>query len=212
MGSGKAGFESLDLTEPAPTEGFGQPCGEVVGDLGEPIELCRVRAQHWAADAGMFVLAGSAVGATAGAELDLAPLEVPEELGPLGIGGLPVLGTGSDAPPAGDEGSVVVDDVLVVDGDVALGGGQVLVAEELGGDVDGEPRGHRLGGEDAPEVMRGEPQGAPVGARHPGQSGQDRRAIEELLDPVVTDDLLVHTPRSLEEERQGRTVEPFAPS
>ena len=78
----------------------------------------------------------------------------------------------------------MVDDFLVVDGDVGLGGGQRLVPEELGGDVDGQPGGDGFGGEHAPEVVRGEAHRLPVGG---GQPAGGERAVEEELDAVFGD-------------------------
>jgi hypothetical protein len=150
--------------------------------------------------------AGSSVGASTHTELDLAAFEVAEELVPLGVGGLPVLLAGPRGAPAGDEGPVVLDDLVVVDGDVGLRGGQRLVAEELGGDMDRKAGGHRLGGEDAPEIVRREAHRPPVGPGDPGGCGG---AVQELLDPERGQDGVGQTPGPLEEERKRRAVEPL---
>jgi hypothetical protein len=77
----------------------------------------------------VFVLAGRAVWAPAGAEFDLAFVEVFVELGPFLAGGFPVLLDRSELAAVVEEGDVVADDVLVEDGDVAAGGLDVEVAE-----------------------------------------------------------------------------------
>ena len=58
------------------------------------------------------------------------------EFGPFGVAGLTVFLAGPLAAAAGDELPVVADDLGRVDGDVPLGGIEVEVAQELGGDVD----------------------------------------------------------------------------
>ena len=149
---------------------------------------------------------GGGVGAAAGAEFDFAVFEVVEELVPLGVGDVAILVAGSLVAAAGDERAVVFDDVVVVDGDVALGRVEVGVAEDLGGDVDRQPGGHGFGREDAAEVMWCDPcRGAvavnDAAAGHDpvdqgaGLGGGDHRVDESLA--------------ALEQERQRRAVETF---
>jgi len=71
--------------------------GEVVDDLGEPGMLGGVGPEHGAADAGVFVDAGRAERACAGAERDLAAFEVSEELRPFLLGGIAVFLAGRSA-------------------------------------------------------------------------------------------------------------------
>src|SRR4051794_10826845 len=111
----------------------------------------------------MFVLAGCGVGPSADPELDLALLEVSEELVPFLVGDIPVFLAGPQASTTGDERPVVFDHVAVVDGDVTLSGVEALMAEELGGDVNGQTGGDGFGGEDATKVVRGESDESPVG-------------------------------------------------
>jgi len=59
-------------------------------------------------------------------------------------------------PAAGEEVLVVADQVLLEDGDVALGGLQVEVAEQLGADVDRQAAVDQIGDEQAAEVVWGE--------------------------------------------------------
>jgi hypothetical protein len=75
---------------------------------------------------------------------------------------------------------VVPDDLIVIDGDVRLGGGQRLVSQQLGDDVHRQPGGAGLGAEDAPEVVRGEPDRSSIGTHGPGGV---RRGVQQLLDP-----------------------------
>jgi hypothetical protein len=63
----------------------------------------------------VFVLAGRAVGAPAGAEFDLALVEVFVELGQFLAGGLAVLLDRSELAAVVEEGDIVADDVLVED-------------------------------------------------------------------------------------------------
>src|SRR5262250_1871581 len=106
----------------------------------------------------MLVLAGGAVGPVAGAERDLAEAEMVAEFGPLGVGRLAVFLAGPLAAAAGDELPVVADHLGRVDGDVALSGVQVKVAQELGSDMDRQAAVNGLGGEDPAKIMGGEPQ------------------------------------------------------
>ena len=131
-------------------------------DLRQADALAGVHAEHRAADAG-FVGARGAVGASAGAELDLAAGEVLPELVPLGVGRLAVL-------LAGPQG--------------AASGGQVVVTEEPDGDVDGQAAGDGLGDEDSPEVVRGVVQRLAVGA---GQAGAVEGLAEQFLDHLRAD-------------------------
>lgn len=85
FGPGEADAEPFDLAEPAFALGLGNSIEQVVADLREPTTLRGVRAQEGAADAGVFVDAGGAVGAGAGADGQLAAFEVAEEVLPLGV-------------------------------------------------------------------------------------------------------------------------------
>ena len=87
FGAGEADLESFDLAEPAFAFGFGDAGGEVVADLDQAVALGGVGPEHRAADAGVFVDAGGAERAAAGADGDLAAFEVAEELLPFLVGG-----------------------------------------------------------------------------------------------------------------------------
>jgi hypothetical protein len=67
----------LDLTEPAIHPRFCDAIGKLSDDLAEALTLARVDSQHRAADAGLLVLAGAAVGPAAVTEFELARLKVP---------------------------------------------------------------------------------------------------------------------------------------
>jgi hypothetical protein len=86
-----------------------------------------------AADAGVLVDAGGAVGAEAVAESDAPELEVLLELGPLLGGDVAVLGRVAQGPAAGDELLVAGDDLVLEHSGVAPGGIQVEVPEQRGG-------------------------------------------------------------------------------
>src|SRR3954468_18650769 len=107
----------------------------------------------------MFVDAGGAVGAGAGADGEFGAFEVAEEVLPLGIGGGAVLLGGAQGAAAGDEGAVGFDGLGGVDGVVAHCGVDVVVADDDLGDVGWQAGADGVGDEHAPEVVRGENQG-----------------------------------------------------
>lgn len=76
LGGLEAGLESLDFTEPAVGSGLLDAFCEVVDDLDEVGACPGVDAEHGAADAGVFVFAGGAVGSAAVAEFEFADLGV----------------------------------------------------------------------------------------------------------------------------------------
>ena len=75
---------------------------------------------------------------------------------------------------------MVVDHVLVVDRDIDLSRGDGLVTEDLGQDVHRQSSGRRVGGEDAPKVVRGEPQRPAVGGGDAGGAGPADDADQEI--------------------------------
>jgi hypothetical protein len=121
IGGGDADLEAFDLARPAACVRFFEAGEEVGVDLGEPAVLAGIGSEEGAAEAGVFVDAWGCVGAAADPELDFAFLEVGEELVPFFVGDVAILGGGAEGSPAGDERSVVFDDVTVVNGDVGLG-------------------------------------------------------------------------------------------
>ena len=112
---------------------------------------------------------GGAVGAVAVAEGDLAQQEVLFELGPLFAAGRAQLRVLALLAAAFDEGFVGGDEVLGEHGGVAAGGVEAEVAEQGRGDVQGEPGADEFRGEQAAEVVWGEPHGLPLSVR-PAQS------------------------------------------
>jgi hypothetical protein len=68
------------------------------------------------AQRGVLVGAGGPVGAAAGPEGDLAPLEVLLELAPFLVGRLAVLGLGPDGPALVEECPVTADEIVLEDG------------------------------------------------------------------------------------------------
>src|SRR5690349_8562226 len=105
----------------------------------------------------MFVDAWGGVGASAGAEGDLAAFEVAKELLPFLVGGYPVFFAGSQRAAPGDEGAVTVDDLFGVDGLVAHGGVDVAVTGDQLGDVRRHAVQDGVGDKYPAEVVRGEP-------------------------------------------------------
>jgi hypothetical protein len=87
------------LAEPPHPVRFVEPFVGVGLDLQQARYLGEVQPQHGAADAGMLVLARCPIWTVAGAEGDLAELEVVAELGPFGVRGLAVLLPGRRARP-----------------------------------------------------------------------------------------------------------------
>ncbi len=129
---------------------------DVEPDLDQPWELSGVDLLERAAQTSMFVGAGGGVRAGAGAQLDAALPEVVGEVGELPSGRRPVVLDGPVRPAPLYELDVASEDFFRVNGGVAHGGVEVLVAEEGGGDVDGQAVVDGVGGEQAPEVVRGE--------------------------------------------------------
>lgn len=92
--------------------------------------------QHGAADAGVFVLAGCSVGASAGTKFYLPMVEMLLELVPLLLRRVPVFTSGSSLSPLVDMGLIVTNDVFIEHSDVAAGGLDVEMAEQSRPDVD----------------------------------------------------------------------------
>ena len=86
--AGETDLEALGLAVPVVGFGFGDAGEQVVADLFQPGAGSRIRAQQRAAQAAVFVDAGGVIGAAAVADGDLAALEVADELGPFGVGGV----------------------------------------------------------------------------------------------------------------------------
>jgi hypothetical protein len=93
------------------------------------------------------------VGAVAVAKGHPAAAEVLLEASPFLGGRLAILRSGSAGAAADQVGLEVADDLLGIDSHIPLGGIEVQVAEDLGGDVDGQPAVDRLGGEQPPKVV-----------------------------------------------------------
>jgi hypothetical protein len=87
----------------------------------------------------MLVGAVGAVGAVAVAKGHPSAAEVLLEARPFLGGRLAVFLAGSAGAAADQVGLGVADDLLGIDSDIPLGGVEVQVAQELGGDVDGQP-------------------------------------------------------------------------
>jgi hypothetical protein len=105
----------------------------------------------------VLVLAAGAVRAAAATQAELALHEMGLELVPFGGGRFAVLLGGPNDATLLDERAAVPDDVLGVDRCVALGGRQAGVPHQDLDDVGRQTAAECLGGEDASEVVRGEP-------------------------------------------------------
>ncbi|MFF2431192.1 hypothetical protein [Streptomyces mirabilis] len=152
----KGEVESFDLTAPAFVD-RALAAGQQVGlQLVEPGQHPGVDRQHRASDTGELMRAGRAVRASAGAEFDLALVEVLLEVTPLLVSGSAVLRRGPLGPATVEEFGVVGDDVLVEDCDVAAGGLDIEVAEQGRADVNGQAIVDQVGGEQPADVVRGE--------------------------------------------------------
>jgi hypothetical protein len=125
----------------------------------------------------VFVDAGCAEGAGAGAGGQFALFEVGEEFVPFGVGGCPVFFAGSCLPAADDEGAVSFDGFSGVDRFVAHRGVDVAVAADDLGDVRWQAVHDRVGDEDPAEVVRGEGQRLAVVA---SDAGAGQRPLEDL--------------------------------
>lgn len=152
----------------------------------------------------MFVLAAGAVGASAATEFELASSEVVEELVPFVIGGLAIFLGRPGGSATGEERSVVINDVLIIDSNVGLGRSQGLMTEDLRGHVHGQTLRDGFGGEDAAEVVRAEPYWGGFGVGD--ASGIDKLG-KKFFHPLVSDRDITQSPASLEQDRQRRRVE-----
>jgi hypothetical protein len=199
---GAAFLEGRDFAEPDVVPGLGEPGLGVGSHLLEPSELGGVGAQEPAAGAGVFVDARGAVGAVAVAEGDLAEQEVLFELGSLVAGGSALLGAVAQLATVLDERFVGGDEVLGEHRGVAAGGVEAEVAEQGRGDVQREAGADELGGEQAPEVVRGEPDGFAV----IGEAGPVGGGVEHVADGEEGDDLVPGAAPAGEQVRQGLAV------
>lgn len=108
---GQGHVDTFDLAGPALGLGAGAAVEQVGFEFVEPYEHLRVDVQHRAADAGVFVPAGRAVRASAGAEFDLALIEALVELSPFLARAIPVFLDRPKLAALVKEGDVVADDV-----------------------------------------------------------------------------------------------------
>lgn len=107
--------------------------------------------QHRASHAVVLVLAWCPVGAGAGAEFDLALVEVLLEVTPFPGRHVDVFVGWPQLAAPGQEVLVVLDHLLLEHRDVALSGLQVEVPEQLRADVDREAVVDQLGGKQPPK-------------------------------------------------------------
>lgn len=127
VSASKADPESLDLAEPALALGLGDAGMQVVADLHQTVALVGVGPKHRAADAGVFVTTGGTERTPAGADGDLAPLEVAQEFGPLLVGWDAVFIGWPHGSSTGQEGQMGLDGLVGIDRLVAESDVDVLV-------------------------------------------------------------------------------------
>ena len=170
----------------------------VILDLQQARNLGEGNPEHGASDAGVLMLAGSAIGTVAGAESDLAKAEMIAELRPFRVGGFTVFFAWPLCPSLVNELPVMADYLSRVDGDISLSCVQVEVAKQSGGDMDREAAVDGFGGEDPAEIMRGESQRRPVDVGDACPHGQ---RVEQVADLAGRDDLQVVLGVALEQVR-----------
>ena len=132
----QAFFQGGDFAEPLHATGLIQAFLSVILDLQQTGELGEVHSQHGAADTGVLMLAGGAVGAVAGAECDLSETEMIAEFCPFRVGRLTVFLAWPFCPPLVNELPVMPDHLGRVNGHISLSCIQVEMAEQSGGDMD----------------------------------------------------------------------------
>lgn len=145
------------------------------------------------------MVARSAIGSSAGAEFEFAQGEMSKELVPFGLGRFAVLGRWSQRPALAEKRAVGADEFGLEYGQVGLGGVDAFVAEDLGGDVHGEPTGHGLGSEHSAEVVCGVSQRRAGGV---GEAGAREGVVEEPLGGRGADGLAAPAEAALEQVRQ----------
>jgi hypothetical protein len=128
------------------------------------------------------------------------------ELGPLGGGRLAVLLAGPLRAAPGDERAVVAQHVVVVGGRVRLRGVQVLVAEDLGGDVDRRPPQTASVAKIRRKWCGVLAQRPPVGAAQPGVVD---RQVQQTPDSGDAHHPQLGSVAALEQVRQRRPVHPL---
>jgi len=125
----------------------------------------------------MFMNARCRERTSAGANGDLSALEVPQELLPFLVGGLPVFLGRSEFASAGDEGQVRGDRFVGVDGLVSHGDADIAVPGDDLGDMRRETVEDSVSDEYATKVVWGEVQRL---ISRIGQPGVGQRFVEQL--------------------------------
>lgn len=199
---GEGEIDAFDLTDPALGFGACSAVEEIGFELREAVQHLGVDVEHRAADAGVFVLARGAVGTSAGAEFDLAAVEVLLEFVPLFGRGVPVLALGPDLAPVLQVLLVVPDHVFVEHRDAAMSGLDVQASKQGRADVDRQAAIDEFGDEDPAEVVGGELQ--PFEAEM--HLGEGRATpLKHLLAHAGVEDRGNRAVLPLEQERHRRT-------
>jgi hypothetical protein len=150
---------------------------------------------------GVFLLAGGAVGASAGAKFDLSAVEVLLELVPFLVRRVAVFNLGPNLAAAVQMLLAVAYDVLVEDR-VTAGGLDVEAAQQSPSDVARQAAVAQLGGEDSTEIARGELQPAET-VVNLGES--QAPPTDHLVDGSGAEDSRCRAVLPLDEERHGST-------
>jgi hypothetical protein len=158
-------------------------------------------------DTSMFMNAGRSGRAAAGADGDLAPFEVTEELDPFIVGGGTVLLGGTQCTTAGEERKVGLDGFVGVDGLVAEGDVNVAMPGDDLRDVRRQAAHDGVGDEDPAEVVRREAQRAALAV---GEAGVGERASEDVAERAVGHSALLAAEPALEQPRRGRLPHTFS--
>ena len=155
----------------------------------------------------MFMNAGRFERATAGADGDLAPFEVTEELGPFIVGGDPVLLGGTQCATAGEERQVGLDGFAGVDGLVTEGDVDVAMPGDDLRDMRRQATHDGVGDEDPAEVVRREAQRAALAV---GEAGVGESGGEDVADRAVGHSALLAAELALEQPGRGRLPHAFS--
>ena len=146
----------------------------------------------------MLVLARGGIGAPALAEFDFAFIEVLLELVPLSGGRGPILTSRPRRAPAGEMGLVVADDIFLENRHITVGGLDIQMPKQRRPDVNRQSVVDQVRGEQAPEVMRGEPNTTKLRVLH----GEEVAEFRQFVAECAWGDYLGALPdRALEQER-----------
>jgi hypothetical protein len=208
-GAGEADLQSFDFAEPAFLLGLADAGGQVVADLGQAVALGGSGQRI-----GQRMQACSWMQGVPNARPQL-PVETlrrwkwPRNCCHSSAGGDPVFLGGAKCPPPGQGRQVGSDGFLGVDGLVAHGDADVLVAGDDLGDVGWQAVHDGIGDEQPAEIVRGAPERAAGG--RVGQAGAGQRGVQPVGDEVAGDHVVLRAGPALEQQRGRRKPDQFMP-